>query len=375
LPQQIALILPLNNKFAGAAAAVRDGFLTAYYAQLSSMAENPIPGTIIPRIRIYDEGNSPTQISAIIQQAVNDGAQFIVGPLDKDAVNRLALDPALPVPTLALNFSEQDHRAVNDDLLQTQNNLYQMSLSPEQEARQVAERAWLDGHVRAAVINPGSAWGERVAEAFISRWVEFGGEIVETQTFDTNQSDYSLPIRQLLNVDESEARRNELNRLLGAKLEFVPRRRQDVDFIFMAASARQARLIRPQLRFHHAANLPVYTTSNSYSGVINAEVDRDMDGVIFADIPWTLGSPRPHSELKNAVETLWPASARLYTRLYALGVDAYNIIGELDRLHRNRADFFAGETGDLYLDTQNRLQRRLEWARFEGGVPQIISGF
>ena len=59
----------------------------------------------------------------------------------------------------------------------------------------------------------------------------------------------------------------------------------------------------------------------------------------------------------------------------SLGVDAYRVIGELNGLRRDRSEFYAGETGDLYLDMNNRLQRRLLWAQFERGVPQRLSEF
>jgi outer membrane PBP1 activator LpoA protein len=388
LPRQIALILPLNNRFAKAAGAVRDGFLAAYYAQPPSQAPAATtnnnaqdgsaettslldtPASTVPILKLYDEGSDPARIDDIYQQAIDDGAEFVVGPLDKDAVKQLATHQALPVPVLALN--QVDEHDTNQAL---PDNLFQFSLSPEQEARQVAERAWLDGHSRAAIITPDSAWGDRVAKAFSQRWRQFGGHVVEKQTYDAKKSDYSLPIRRLLNVDESEQRQRDLRRQLGQSLEFIPRRRQDIDFIFMAANARQARLIRPQLRFHHAPKVPVYATSHSYSGAVDADTDRDMDGVIFADMPWTLGSDRPSQALKGEIEQLWPNAAKRYPRLYALGVDAYEIIGQLNGLRRNRADFYPGETGDLYLDVNNRLQRRLLWARFQSGIPELMDKF
>jgi outer membrane PBP1 activator LpoA protein len=371
LPRQIALILPLSDRFAKAAAAVRDGFLAAYYAQDTSPPEGSFntPSSFVPGIRIYDEGSDPTTIELVYEQAINDGAEFVVGPLNKDAVSRLAERSDLPVPVLALNYSEHHGHSTERPVSP---NLFQISLSPEQEAQQVAERAWLDGHNRAAIIAPNTAWGERVAKAFSERWLQFGGHVVEKQSYDAKKSDYSLPIRKLLNVDESQQRRRELRRLLGQKLEYIPRRRQDVDFIFMAASSRQARLIRPQLRFHHAPKVPVYATSHSYGGTVDADMDRDMNGVMFADMPWTLTTERDTSGLKAEITALWPNEAKRYSRLYALGVDAYHIIGQLNTLRRNRSDYYRGETGDLYLDINNRLQRRLIWARFERGIPQRL---
>lgn len=375
LPSQVALILPLKNRFAKAASAVRDGFLAAHFARLQNIGPHPLPGSYIPSIMIYDEGDKPQQIDAVYAQAINQGAQFVVGPLDKDAVNRLSQRAELPVPTLALNFSETSPLTDNSVPHRPPAGLYQMSLSPEQEARQLAERAWLDSHKRAAIITPDSVWGQRVTRAFRERWLQLGGEISEESHYDTRKSDYSLPIRRLLNVDDSEQRKAGLQRLLGEKLEYTPRRRQDIDFIFMAASSRQARLIRPQLRFHHAIELPVYATSHSFSGSINADMDRDMDGVLFADIPWTLEPRHSASAIKQRIEQSWPTEAKLYPRLYALGVDAYNIIGKLQGLNNDRAEYFAGETGDLYLDTDNRLQRRLLWAKFRNGIPRVIDSF
>jgi len=361
MPNAIALILPLNNRFAKAAAAVRDGFFAAYYAQLAAAGGNP------PSLRIYDEGDTPSDIQRIYQQAVDDGAGFVVGPLDKDAVNALARAEQLPVPVLALNYVEGAESSPA--------NLFQISLSPEQEASQVAERAWQDGHRRAAVIFPDSEWGQRVTTAFKARWLELGGELAEGQRYDAKQNDYSQPIRALLNVDESEERFKAVRAALlpaGQKVEFTPRRRADIDFVFMAAFSRQARLIRPQLRFFHAAKVPVYSTSHAFDGVVDKEIDRDMDGVMFADMPWTLDVERPAGGLKAEITNLWPGDAKRYPRLYALGVDAYNLIGHLNGLRRNPADSFPGETGDLSLDAANRVQRRLVWSRFENGVPRPL---
>lgn len=404
LPQKIALILPLNNRYAKAASAVRDGFLAAYYAQQPGSADNArlpinppdagfgasadttadqplappgadmldLPTSVVPSIAIYDSGDDPALIDPVYQRAVDEGAEFVVGPLHKDAVNRLARHAELAVPVLALNHSEHFDTAAAEILPA---NLFQLGLSPEQEARQVAERAWLDGHSRAAIITPDTDWGERVAKAFSTRWRQFGGHVVEKQTYEPQQSDYSLPIKRLLNVDESQQRQKDLQRLLGKSLEFIPRRRQDIDFIFMAAAAKQARLIKPQLRFHHAPTVPVYATSHSYSGSINTDMDRDMDGVLFCDMPWLLDTDSPGQALRADIEAIWPDDSKRYSRLFALGVDAYRVIGELNTLRRNRAAYYPGETGDLYLDMANRLQRRLLWAQFEQGVPQRLSEF
>ena len=357
-PTQIALILPVKGRFANAAKAVQDGFLAGYYNQKDEAHK--------PKIRIYEEGEDPKQIRNIYDQAVSDGANFIVGPLDKASVNELAATNSFPVPVLALNYSESE-ADVNSN-----QNFFQMSLSPEQEARQVAEHAWLDGHHKAAAIIPNTNWGDRVFEAFKSRWEELGGEVVEVQSYDAKKSDYGMPIKKLLNIDESEKRAAELKDLVNMKMEYEPRRRDDVDMIFMAAFSKQGRLLRPQLRFHRASKTPVYATSHVYTGTLQPNMDRDMNDVKFSDMPWTLSR---NESMKQRIEQLWPDSSKKYMRLYALGVDAFNVIPELNRLRRNQFSSYQGETGLLYFDVNNRLLRRLVWAQFVNGKPRVLDKF
>jgi outer membrane PBP1 activator LpoA protein len=359
-PAKVALILPMTGRFAKAANAIRDGFLTAYYAHSDDAHR--------PEIRIYDEGNDPDQIQSVYDKAMAEGANFVVGPLSKKAVTNLYYSNDVKGGVLSLNYGDTDEIAKTG-------NFFQLSLSPEQEAVHVAEHAWLDGRKQAAAIFPNSAWGQRVFEAFKKRYEELGGAIVEYQTYDMRKNDYSAPIKRLLNLDESEKRYREIRRLVREKIEFEPRRRKDVDFIFMAAFARQGRLLRPQLKFHRAADIPVYATSHVYSGSEEPNMDRDMNGVRFSDMPWTLSDDIKHRELKQEIETTFPESSKRYMRLYALGIDAYNVIPELNRLRRNRFSSFVGETGTLYLDVANRLQRKLLWAKFVGGVPKVIQKF
>jgi outer membrane PBP1 activator LpoA protein len=353
VPKNIALMLPFSSKFSRAAEAVRDGFLAAYYSNA---------GHVDQSVRILDTGATPENINAVYQQALSEGAEFIVGPLDKHAIEALVKENDLGVPTLALN-NELDENIPE--------NLFQFGLSPEEEARQVAERTWLDGHVNAAVLVPQGPWGERVYQSFAERWQQIGGKIVEVQKYVAKENDFSRPIRQLMNIDESQSRYRKLEYLLNRKIKFTPRRRQDVDFIFIAAYPRQARQIRPQLKFFHAANIPVYATSHVYTGNLNQERDRDMDGLAFGDMPWVLSESTTHRSLRSELEPYISKAGNRLQRLYALGIDAYNIIAALNTLKRYPYERFDGETGSLSLDGKQRVQRQLTWVKFRSGRPVL----
>jgi outer membrane PBP1 activator LpoA protein len=289
--------------------------------------------------------------------------------LNKEAVTNLARYDGVQGGILALNYGD----FTEDESLPE--NFFQMSLSPEQEAIHVAEHAWLDGHTNAAAIYPDTQWGARVYEAFKDRWEELGGTIVEYQTYDMKKSDYAVPIKQLLNIDESEQRYRTVRKLVRQKVEYEPRRRKDVDFIFMAAFSRQGRLLRPQLKFHRGSDIPVYATSHVFSGSRQPDMDRDMNGVRFSDMPWTLLTHSQNDNLKLQIKTVWPNTSNRYMRLFALGIDAYQIVPELNRMRRNRFTSIQGTTGILYLDISNRIQRRLLWAQFQGGIPKVLTEF
>ncbi|HRE30628.1 MAG TPA: penicillin-binding protein activator, partial [Candidatus Berkiella sp.] len=68
--------------------------------------------------------------------------------------------------------------------------------------------------------------------------------------------------------------------------------RQDVDVIVMAAPPAQARQLKPLFDFYYAEDVPVLATSSIYSGSQNPRSDRDVNGVVFCDMPWLLDTTK-----------------------------------------------------------------------------------
>lgn len=349
----IAILLPHSGPYVNVATAVRDGFMAAWYQQ---------PLAYRPQLRFYDSSKLEDTLR-IYQQALLQGAQMVVGPLDKDAVNMLMQMQTLPKPVLALNQVE------DENLFHP--NVFQFGLAPEDEAEQIAERAWLEGHQNALILTPASSWGDRIAERFRLRWETLGGKVLETQKYDAQENDFSLPIRLLLNVDESEARISALKQILGADLESDARRRNDADFIFLAARPQKGRQLRPQLRFYHAGDLQIYATSHIYSGVEDSEKDRDLGHISFVDTPWLLDDDTQNSLSRQNLQRLMPGVRGQYARLYAMGIDSYNLLANLQQLQTQPGRTFSGKSGTLYLDANNRLHRLLAWADMEQGEATI----
>ena len=352
-PQQLALLLPLTGKLAQPAAAIRDGVLAAYY-------DTP-EDTLRPAIKIYDTGGRADAVLETYQQAVNEGAQFVIGPLRKEAVQQLASQAMLAVPVLSLNTI--DVGTVNNTML------FQFGLAPEDEAREVARRASQDGHRKAIALIPEGSWGERIYSAYLEEWQGLGGRVLEVGYYNAAETDHGAEISAALNLDSSKARHQQLVRLAGQTLEFEPRRRRDVDMIFILATPRQARLINPQLSFYRASRLPVYATSHVYTGRADSSLDADLENVAFCDMPWILNNADAGDYLQTSIEEYWPASATRYGRFHALGIDAWRVIPYVDQLENSLMGAYQGVTGNLTLDSSRQIHRSLNWAQFRQGLP------
>jgi outer membrane PBP1 activator LpoA protein len=344
-PAQIALLLPLGGRQGGAAAAVRDGFIAAY---LGDESEGERPALVV-----YD--TVALGAVAAYEMAVRNGAEFIVGPLLKSELAELAAAERPLAPGLALNWT--------DDGLQLPGYLAQFALAPEEEAAAAAERALLDGHRRALVLGQDMDQGRRMAESFIAAFQAGGGEVLGWQVYDPRENDFSTEIRALLLLDESRARHQQLQALLGRRLEYEPRRRQDADLVFLAGRSAEAVLLRPQLRFHYASELPVYATSLVYDPT--RESQDDLEGVLFADMPWRVGAVSP--DVMTPFRAFGPGAVERNGRLYAFGADAYRLLPALYHGGTSLSGGIQGLTGELSLDTEGRVRRDLAWGRFIAG--------
>ena len=349
--QNVALLLPLSGPLSSAGRAIRDGFMAAYYSALDA-------GAPTPDVQVYDTG-SDRPFEEVYQSAVDNGAQAIVGPLDKGKVANLLATEQLPVPTLALNYGDSG-RLTGD--------LVQFGLAIEDEARQVAQQAYRLGHRQAMILAPESSWGQRGVEAFTEEWNRLGGSVSISRNYRDN-SNFSQLVSDALLIPESKNRERELRSKLAAPLKFTPRRRGDVDMLFVLAQPQQARQINPMLTFFYASELPVFSTSQVFAGTVNRQRDRDLNGVRFTALPWLFEDDNKTKQ--NIVAQASPAPA--FARLYALGADAFRLYPRLPMLRQFPNQRVYGLTGALSLTPDGRVVREQIWAKIDQGAPVPIT--
>ena len=361
-PSRIALLLPFEGQYGQAAQAIRDGFLAAWYA-----AED-----YHPLLRIYS-ANALNVIESY-KRAVTEGAEYIVGPLEREAVGRLLTTPDLPIKVLALNHYGADEANISTTAVPNGiPKIVQFGLMPEDEAREVARQAARDGHHNALIISQNEDYDRRIYEAFQKEWTALGGRILARALFNEATGDFSEPVRELLNVSDSERRATAMQRRLNRPLHAEIRLRGDANMIFLVARPEDARQIMPQLRFHRADRFAVYASSRVYAGTFNPQLDRDLDNIMFPDSPWVLNRRQMPSAMQQSINRNWLAQQSPYNRFYAFGVDAFGLIPFLGRLARDNKAPYHGESGDLYLDGAGVISRKLAWAKFLDGMAGIVS--
>jgi hypothetical protein len=309
----IALLLPLNSPvFAKAADAVQQGFLAA-----AGKETNGLP------VRVYPCKDEATEIVALYQQAIRAGAVAVAGPINRNGVAALAANPSLVTPTLALNMVD-DART---------DHLYFFGLPTEAEARQSAQRATAAGLLSATIVSTNTPLSKRLAQAFAAEWQRAGG-IIQAEIVYTGDP---TPLKELPLAPGNS--------------------------VFLAAEADQARLLRPYID----ATLPVYTTSQVFSGNTHTLTNFDLADIRFVDMPWMLQPDHPAVMIYPRSGTPLPPDL---DRLYALGIDAYRLLQVIFEHTESRSLPLDGVTGKITL-TAHTFQREATPAvmRQGQGVP------
>lgn len=337
-PQQIALLLPLHGPTGTAGDAIKNGFLAAYYADTKNHPNSP-------HVKIYDV--STGNVIQIYQKAIQEGADFVVGPLTKNNVQLLANSGVASTTTLALNTLPG---SINSK------NVIQFGLSPFDEAQQAANRAWSNGNRTAVVLVSNPAWGQNIASVFEQTFTQLGGRVI-TQLTLSSPNNNAQKIKQFFDINSPRDEKSP---------GFIPKKRQDIDMIYLVAELPAAEQIIPLLRYYYAGDIPLYSLSQLYPAKGIDQPNADLNNVYFCDMPWVLdpsNEPQNLQQLRFQIETIWPDSYSNNKKLYALGIDAYTLATQKLPI--------TGATGDLSLNQQH-IYRKLRWARFKNGLPVLM---
>ncbi len=356
VPAQVALLLPANGEFAAASMPIRQGFFAAYF----DAARNHAPR---PSIRVYDSKGTADGAVQAYQQAVRDGARLVVGPLTRGEVAAVFSQAQLPVPVLALNHPDNRQMPAG--------NTSEFGLLPETEGAQAADHMVDRGLRHAYVIISGDDFARRAAGAFKAELISRGGDVVDMIELPTTSTSYASLISGM-HLPAGSAATPDAPASTSSSAAPAATSGGGDSGIFISMRPVQARLLLPQLRIARV-NLPMFATSHVYGGADDAADNRDLDGLEFCDAPW-LFNAQPGLPDRATIATLLPTARDGSARLFAFGMDAWNLVPYLDWLRAHPGSYLPGASGQLAADRFGRVRRVLIWARFQNGIAQPLGG-
>ena len=167
---KVALLLPFSHpskETRAVAQALRNA------AQMARFDMGSRTMTLLPR----DTGTTPETAAAAATDAIDKGAELILGPLlaaDVRAVAPIARQRNVPIVAFSTD------RTVAGD------GVFLLSFLPETEVTRVISYAISQGRSRFAALIPATPYGQRVEEAFRATVTSAGKEVVAVQSYQPN---------------------------------------------------------------------------------------------------------------------------------------------------------------------------------------------
>lgn len=167
---RIAVLLPLSHPskdIRNVAQALLDA------AQMAMFDMGARSMVLVPR----DTGTTPQQAAAAANDAIDKGAELILGPLlaaDVTAVAPVARARSVPV----IAFST-DKTVAGD-------GIFLLSFLPQQEVSRVVAYAAAQGRQKFAALVPATPYGQRAEEVFRNSVMQAGREVVAVQSYAPN---------------------------------------------------------------------------------------------------------------------------------------------------------------------------------------------
>lgn len=353
IPRRIAVVLPGRSAMMRVTDAVRDGIVSAWLT---------MPPDRRPELIFIYADDTPDAAVAAWFEAREAGAEFMLGPIERDQVDSLVELPDAGLPMLMLN-----HPSDPTSLARNSSVTHAIGLLPEQEAELAAAHALVQGHERVLVLAQNSDWGQRVANTFIEFFELGGGRVMGQAEYAPDQVDHSSMLEVLLELDRSSQRASQLSQVLEQTLEFEPHRRTDIDLVFLAARAEDGRLIRPQLRFFGASDVPVMATSQIIAGAPDPRRDEDLDGISLPMPPWFLDFTAQGEQRRRAESIFRYLDNPNLSRLHTVGFDAMTLVPWLDLMRADPQLYLAGLSGRLRLPDGRLFERDMPVVRLIDG--------
>lgn len=382
--KNIALFLPLTGSSKIFGDTIRQGY---------EDASRIFPQDSQQNITVYDTNNGP--IDSLVKQSKQRGAELIVGPLLKqDVISIIKISPDIPV--LALNKLDKADYSNNYT-----SNVCFFALSPENEAEDAASHISAQNKNTPLLILPRNDLGKRIANSFAQQWhlISPSSNGVYVQYFDSEKSLSSqmnsgrgIELEGSLLSNSSSQSEQQMNQSTlfsneniddnGSIAPIFDTANLQFDAIYIYASYSELSLIKSMLDMASnkkttningkvvsiKKNIPaIYASSKSNIANTTQDFRYDMDKIEFSDIPLIVAKQQLINELPNYIKDDYSL-----VRLYAMGVDAWQLVNHFNRLKPHQIGILDGLTGNLSVGSQCEIKREFSWQQYLNGQEVVV---
>lgn len=314
--KQIAVLLPFEGRYKVVGNQIRSGIMKAFFASNQNVT-----------LKFYDTSNLE-DVESVYNLAKEEGADRIIGPLRKEAIQQIASFQDDTI--LALNTVENS-------------SITQFSFKSSDQSLQMLKRFQKSGFKRIGILSNDNQRSLSKAQE-LQYVLNQANDYTELSVYPDLKPRLRDALGALIHEKDSKERQNNLRWALGYKLKYFPRTREDLDAIVVFDNAHRMAVFRPQFDFFEL-DTPLYGDSElSPTNFQDIAVNRDLNKVSFLTYPAVLDS----ADLTSAFE--------------AYGWDSFEVTMELKNL-QNGGCLTSGKTGVLSLEG-NQIKQNLVWAKY-----------
>ncbi|MDX1353644.1 MAG: penicillin-binding protein activator, partial [Thiomicrorhabdus sp.] len=306
-----------EGKYKVVANQIRSGIIKAFFASSQEVT-----------LKFYDT-SIIENVEATYNLAKEEGADRIIGPLTKEAIQQIA------------GFQDDNMLALNTI---NNNSITQFSFKSAEQSQQMLQRFIQSNFKRVGILTNDNPHSLTKASELQQTLLAYKDSAVLSIYPDQNPK-LRQALGELIHENLSKERHNNLRWLIGEKLDFFPRTRQDLDAIVIFDNAHRMAVFRPQFDFFEL-DTPLYGDSElTPKNFQEIPANRDLNRVSFLTYPAVLNP----NDLTSAFE--------------AFGWDSFQVTMQLENLKKG-ACLTSAKTGILSLEN-NQIKQQLLWVQYD----------
>jgi len=282
-PKAVGVLLPITGKFAEYGQIALNGIEMAFGLYNGAQNQNQF------QLIIEDSGETEEDAVAALDRLFFDHHVIaVIGPLTSKGIEKVSQRSAdLGLPMISLS----QQRGIRHPYV------FYSAITPIEQAKAIAKYAVETLQLkRFAMLYPDDNFGKPIAESFWTAIEEEGKEIVGSESYPSEETDFKIPVDKISGLYYKDARKWELDKLETLRKEEKITRRNhrteqyyrlppivDFDAVFIPDAVRNVSMILPTFTYRDIENVRFLGISTWNSPILLERAGKEAEGAVFCD--------------------------------------------------------------------------------------------